>query len=324
MNPDKPFRTYDEQIEILRKRNVVITDEQFAKDCLSSISYYSLINGYKNLFPVNDEDKFINPINFNDFYLLNFLDRNMNNIIFKYIIMIEKKLKTAMAYRISEKYGVETNLKIKINKDPTDYLSVTHYRNDNKTHNTITSVKAAAEFSKNESIKHYKEKHNHLPCWILMNGIYFGLAIRLYLILTPDDKEYICNHMINNNKLSIAEKKSFVFKSLTILREYRNNIAHGNRTFSNLIDERLPKKLVLRLSNGGLTKTDYAKGIGKNDIFAVILAICNFIDEDNKKIFIDELKSVFRVFNNIVFSTNQNVFEILSLPHDFIDRLNKL
>lgn len=324
MNPDKPFKTYDEQIEILKKRNVIIQDDNFAKDCLSSISYYSLINGYKNLFPVDNQDRFVNPVNFNEFYLLNFLDRYMNNIIFKYIIMIEKKLKTSISYRISEQYGVETNLNTKINNSADDYLSVIHYRNDRRMHNTIASVKEAVISSKNESILHYKTKHNHLPCWILVNGISFGLAIRLYLVLKPDDKKYVSDRMVKSNSLTALEKKEFVYKSLTILKDYRNNIAHGNRTFSNLIAETLPKKQVLLLSNGAITKSDYTAGMGKNDIFAVILAICNFVDDNNKKIFINELTGIFKVFDGIIFSTNKSVFEILSLPNDFLNRIKKI
>lgn len=324
MNPDKPFKTYDEQIEILKKRNVIIQDENFAKDCLSSISYYSLINGYKNLFPVDAQDRFINPVYFNEFYLLNFLDRYMNNIIFKYIIMIEKKLKTSISYRISEKYGVETNLNEKINNSADDYLSVIYYRNDRRMHNTIARVKEAVISSKNESILHYKRKHNHLPCWILVNGISFGLAIRLYLVLKPDDKEYVSDSMVKSDSLTALEKKEFVYKSLTILKDYRNNIAHGNRTFSNLIAETLPKKQVLLLSNGAITKSDYTAGMGKNDIFAVILAICNFVDDNNKKIFINELTGIFKLFDGITFSTNKSVFEILSLPNNFLNRIKRI
>ena len=45
---DKPFKTYDEQIEILISRNINIPDPDFARMVLSSLSYYTIINGYKN------------------------------------------------------------------------------------------------------------------------------------------------------------------------------------------------------------------------------------------------------------------------------------
>lgn len=46
----KPFKTYDEQIDILKSRNLEIKDKSKAKDILSQINYYNLINSYKNPF----------------------------------------------------------------------------------------------------------------------------------------------------------------------------------------------------------------------------------------------------------------------------------
>lgn len=52
---DKPFKTYDEQIEYLKSiYKLEITNNKFAKYALSTFSYYDLINGYKELFMVND------------------------------------------------------------------------------------------------------------------------------------------------------------------------------------------------------------------------------------------------------------------------------
>ena len=46
----KPFKTYDEQIDILKSRNLEIKDRNKARDLLSQINYYYLINGYKDPF----------------------------------------------------------------------------------------------------------------------------------------------------------------------------------------------------------------------------------------------------------------------------------
>ncbi|ETS92631.1 hypothetical protein HMPREF1497_2461, partial [Fusobacterium sp. CM21] len=55
MNYDKPFKTYDEQISHLKNvHSLQINDESFAKQALKSFSYYDLINGYKDIFMVND------------------------------------------------------------------------------------------------------------------------------------------------------------------------------------------------------------------------------------------------------------------------------
>lgn len=46
----KEFKTIDEQIQILKSRNLTIPDEQRAKDYLLSNNYYNIINGYSKPF----------------------------------------------------------------------------------------------------------------------------------------------------------------------------------------------------------------------------------------------------------------------------------
>ena len=49
---DKPFKNYDEQLDILKKRGLIIgenlEDELQAKEYLKTKSYYILINSFKN------------------------------------------------------------------------------------------------------------------------------------------------------------------------------------------------------------------------------------------------------------------------------------
>ena len=90
---DKPFKTIDELLELLESRNVIVTDRDFARKCISDISYYSLINGYKDLYPIDKDDIFQVSVPFYEFYNLYRFDSLINNVIFKYIIFIEKSLK---------------------------------------------------------------------------------------------------------------------------------------------------------------------------------------------------------------------------------------
>jgi len=47
---EKEFKTIDEQIEILKSRNVKIENYDKAYKILTRNNYYYLINGYKDLF----------------------------------------------------------------------------------------------------------------------------------------------------------------------------------------------------------------------------------------------------------------------------------
>ena len=46
----KVFKTYEELIELLKSRGIVIDNPECAINILSSENYYSVINGYNDLF----------------------------------------------------------------------------------------------------------------------------------------------------------------------------------------------------------------------------------------------------------------------------------
>lgn len=130
---DKPFKTYEEMIEILEARNVIIEDKYFAKEALENFSYYNLINGYKNTFLQDgNSDNFREGTKFKELYTLHIIDTSLNSILFKYILYLEKALKSRISYRISEKYGVYTDLNDNNGLNPNDYLYRGHYSNSTK------------------------------------------------------------------------------------------------------------------------------------------------------------------------------------------------
>lgn len=46
----KPFKTYRQQLNILRSRNLIIDNGSKAIDILKKEGYYNIINGYKEIF----------------------------------------------------------------------------------------------------------------------------------------------------------------------------------------------------------------------------------------------------------------------------------
>ncbi len=47
---NKPFKTYEEQLQILKGRGLSVDDETRAIDILSRANYYNIVNGYKKVF----------------------------------------------------------------------------------------------------------------------------------------------------------------------------------------------------------------------------------------------------------------------------------
>lgn len=139
---DKPFLNYQELISLMESRNIIISDYDFAKRALSNISYYTLANGYKNIFPIDeDTDCFISPISFNELYTLHLIDTSLNSLLLKNILIIEHSLKSKISYIVSKNYGVYTDTSDISNRTDGDYLNIRNYNTSSARNNILRSLK---------------------------------------------------------------------------------------------------------------------------------------------------------------------------------------
>lgn len=324
---DKPFKTYEELIAIMEARHIEITDKEFAIQALQNYSYYGIVNGYKNTFlQVEGTDDFIPGTNFEQLYTLHIVDTALNNIIFKYILFLEKALKSRISYLISQKYGVYTIRNDLFCSDEGDYLCRHHYSNSTgRRSNVLRSLKERINHdNSNPIMQHYINSKNHIPPWILTTSIPYGLTIEWYNILRGNDKLEICNSFISPGLFNEEKTKEFVRKVLELTKEYRNKIAHGNRTFSILNLPQLPKEQLLTLTFNAISEEEYNLGIGRDDTFAVILSLVVMLsDKYLITNFYTELRNVISPYENLKFN-GQTIFDVLGFPDDVFQRLDKL
>ena len=105
MGKVKQFKTIDEQIEILKDKGLIINDEEKTKKILLRENYF-FINGYRHVFmKSSDNKKFIEGSTFDELYALFSFDRNLRNIMFKYLLIVENNLKSIFSYHLYSKYG---------------------------------------------------------------------------------------------------------------------------------------------------------------------------------------------------------------------------
>ena len=104
----KPPLTYEEQIELLKSRGLIIEDKDRAVRHLSNISYYRL-SAY--MLPCKEiknncyTDKFQEGKTWDDVYQLYLFDRKLRLLIFDVIERIEVSIRTQIIYQLSHKYG---------------------------------------------------------------------------------------------------------------------------------------------------------------------------------------------------------------------------
>ena len=323
---DKPFKTYEELLDLLKSRKFIIDDEDFAINTLKNVSYYTLINGYYHIFETETNSGILKePVNFNDLYTIHIIDSSLSNILFKYILAIERALKSHISYIISKKYGVYTSLSDMTNNDPNDYLCRNNYSTSSpKRNNILRSIKKYVNKQTNTIVQHYIDTKNHIPSWILTSNLTFGICIEWYSILKKDEKNYVCNEFLPYSTLTLEQKKELLLNSLKLFREYRNSIAHGNRLFVSNIRKEIPKNSLLTICNGLTNESEYLSGMSNNGSFAVIVLL-TFLLNDRYMVnnMMQDLTNLLMIYKDITFS-GKTIFENFNLPNDLLDRFNNV
>lgn len=327
MEYDKPFKTYDELIELMISRNIIVSDRSFAKRALSNMSYYTLVNGYKNTFlSVDGSDAFVPGTQFEELYTIHIIDTSFSSIILKYILHIEHSLKSKISYIVAKNYGVYTDFSRPVTTDPHDYLCLYNYGSSTgQRRNILERINECGLDTRNNlSLMHYKNNKNHVPPWILIENVPFGLAVKWYGILKGADKSYVCENLIISSSLTIEEKKEFLLKSLYILKDYRNSIAHGHRTFENITSRELPKIPLLSIAPDLISEQEYLSGIGKNDLYSVIIIISVLLNDPHlMENFLTDLLFLFQPYlESGVKFCGKNILDVFGMPDDLMERLD--
>lgn len=236
----KPFKTYDEQIEILSNRGLGINNPEYAKIILSQVNYYNLINGYKTPFLDNtssngEEDVYKSGSSFEEIYALHEMDRELKEVIFSSLLRFEKLLKTSCAYHFSDLYrdGLYPYLQVE------NYSASKHQLNY-VLKNIGTLSNAISRENKNSNgkkpIKHYIKKHDHIPLWVLVNFLTLGNISYFYNSLDESLQNKIAKDFGERYKESYQSKekisKTELIDIIKICNFFRNVCAHDEVMFS--------------------------------------------------------------------------------------------
>lgn len=318
---DKPFKCYNEQIKKLEEDyglNMFIGKE-YIEETLRTLAYYNIVNGYKECFMCNG--KFLNDVSIYDIIILNALEKNFLTTLFKYSTYVEEFFKTKMAYTISKNISVDNNIYLK-----TQYYHISNKRRK-KFLDTINKIKNSFT-TKDQPTKHYNEHHNHIPPWILFKNVYFNSVIDLFTFFNKSMQLQIVDDYSLIKKLGIKDEfktKNFK-KMLTIVRKFRNKIAHNAKIITYRVENKyeiLYQEIKGILPNSFINFKDIRNDIGKTDIFAMIFSIIVLLDNSIlRNLFLNEIKGA---LEGILKSKFSNTYLSLSnIPLNIIDRIESL
>lgn len=325
---DKEFKTYEEMIEILKSRNVKIDDEENAVYILKNNPYYTLVNGYKDIFikkknsPQEVDD--YQETNINELKFVYDFDRKFSSILYKYLNNIEESFKSVLSYSVSSRLGYLES----------DYIDKSVYNLGKLKDGKHDRDKLFEEFDKvkcgdyHQVITHYRDKYNNIPPWILISKLSLGKIITWYKLSNKDIKEDVYNHFLDSTRYSHRyNHKSLFIECFYVAHEYRNIVAHGDRVLQ-CEGKRALNTRSLHLYFNSKTYTTQMRNhnFGRKEMPAILIAIIVLLSNRNtiRNSFISEVQVLMTqlklekpsLYNKILVSNNLN--------QDFIDNLSRL
>lgn len=305
----KTFKTIEEQVQILRDKGVIIDDEDFAKDTLLRENYF-FISGYRHLFLDELKPKrYRAGTNFRELYAMFNFDRQLRNIMFKNLLIIENNLKSIFSYQLSKNYGFKEN----------DYLKPSNFNTNpdkaRQVNDLLRKIKRQIRVNggQHSATTHYIYNYGYVPLWIVVKVLSFGIVCELYSIMKPKDQEEIADIF----NMRVEDLLSY----LPILANYRNLCAHEDILYDNRTAVSIDtNKYHLKLD---LPKLDGEYTCGKNDLFALVIIMKMLLREDEFRLLIKEIdyeKSVLSGKLNVI--DIEDVMGYMGFPKNYTELVN--
>lgn len=305
----KEFKTIEEQVEILKKKGLIIEDEEETKEILLRENYF-FINGYRLLLMNSYSDKtFVKGSTFKELYALFLFDRSMRNIIFKYLLIIENQLKSITSYQLSKKYGYQEK----------DYLNPKNFTEDRskvrRVKDLIEKMKRQVRINgtKHNATLHYIKNYGYVPMWVLVKVLSFGIVCELYSVLKKEDQIEIASVF----NVSTEYLEDF----LPILANYRNLCAHEDIMFDYKTEKVIPDTEYHEKLN--IFKMDDEYIYGKNDIFAVIIMLKYLLRKEDFRIMLKEIDYEKELLDSRIDSIPiEKILDRMGIPKNYLDLLD--
>lgn len=300
----KPFLSFQDQIHKLRSKNLTISDSSYAERMLREIGYFGLIGGYKEPFKNPTTKKYKDGTTFESIVELYKFDETLRELFLKYILKIERHIRSLLSYYFTAKYGENQSFYLDVNS----YVSFPNRSNDvSKLIGILDSL--ANKNSDYPYINHQRLTYGNVPLWVLVNGLTFGTLSKFYGLVQPDIRT-----KISRNFNAIKEKQ--LTQYLKVITKFRNVCAHNERLFSFKTKNAIPDTILHTKLSIPQKGTQYL--YGKQDLFALVIAFRYLLsDEDFKKF----KKSLSRIFSDYLSKkhslSQENIYALMGFPSNW-------
>ena len=264
----KEFYTYEQQLQKLKNNGLIIFDENYALQCLKDEGYYNLINGYSKIFKTHRG--FVKDTTIDHIVALYKFDQALRSTLYKYTSIIECHVKALIAHEFSRCHGVIESA----------YLSEGCFTPNPQKLNAVSKLiencKEVIDGGQNYSSTRYRKyidhnlrKYGHIPFWVLVRALSFGTISIFYDLMLIPEKEAVAKEFG-------LDSQQFA-NILEVVVQFRNIVAHGERTFCAYLPKVLLSTNIALLKNLSLPKNEHGDiKCGRKDILA-LLVCCKYL-----------------------------------------------
>lgn len=219
----KPWKSYAEQVCLLRSRGLIVGDTRAAVQFLSHVNYYRL-SGYCLAFE-QDRHQFLPGVTFEQIRNAYEFDRVLRDLITEALEVVEVDFRTVVAYHFGRAYGAFGHT-----------LAGSFFRNFDQVV-WLDKVHDETERSSELFVEHFRTTYREypdLPIWAVAEILSFGGLSKMYSgMISKDQKAIACRYRIQPGDL-----ESWLHHLVYV----RNLCAHHSRVWDRIwsIKPRLP------------------------------------------------------------------------------------
>lgn len=302
----KTFKTIDEQIEILKSKGLVINYFEEAKEILLRENYF-FVSGYRHLFMKSSKDRmFITGTTFEELYALFNFDRQLRNVFFKNLLIIENNAKSIFSYQLSKKYGIKEK----------NYLNPSNFdqspEKNRQINDLLKKIKRQIRINggQHTATMHYITNYGFVPFWVVVKVLSFGLISELYTVMKREDQKDIA-------EIFGVSSESLV-SYLPLLANFRNLCAHEDIMYDHKTQRRIDNTKYHSLLDIPVMDGDYI--YGKDDIFALVIILKQLLREDDFNAMINEVAYEVDILEGKLNSIGVNkVLDAMGFPENYKD-----
>lgn len=206
----------------------------------------------------DDLEKYIEGTTIEEIYSLYEFDRKIRNVFLEYILLIERKIDTYIAYEFSKAHGHKNYLI----SDNFEY-SKSNTKKFEKFLKDIHLEISHQYKSSNKMIVHYINKYNYIPLWVLIRIFSFGKVSKFYSFMKAKERNAV------SKKFGIKSEILRIY--LTNLGEIRNICAHDEKLYDVNLRFKISNNKYHSILKMQKEKENYKNGL--QDLFSIVLIL---------------------------------------------------